>query len=189
MRHVAFGLTLLLSLSLAGCASPEDQAEQKLEELRTALVEGTECPGLFTIFDQIDENATAFSTAQGEVINVGCFSRASERTDGGLADAAPDSPWLGVPGETVKPSAECEDAAIVAAGEADSTRAEPLINATLDSCQSVSEWMSVLALHPGVMGMVEGWIPDLLGLQSACFSYIDSAVCRDALAVGLEVGP
>jgi hypothetical protein len=181
----------LAGLLLVGCSTsaPSDQSAAHLEDLRVSIDDGAECPELFVIFDRIDESAEVFSVAQGELINVGCFSRDSERNDAELEGQAPNSPWLGVPGEEVTPSASCNDAAMAAARETDSARAEPLITATLDACVSVNEWMSALALYPGVMGMMDGYIPQLLDLQSACHGYIGAAVCRDALALGLDVGP
>lgn len=177
-------------LLLAGCAtaSPSERAAEQLDELRTSIADGTECSELFGMFKQMDESSDSWDAARGEIVNVGCISRDSERNDGDLADAAPGSPWLGVPGETVTPSAACVGAAKAAAAETDSTKADPLIIATLDSCESVDEWMSVLELHPGVMGMKDGTIPQLLDLQSACYDNMETAVCGDALALGLKVG-
>lgn len=155
--------------------------------MRAAINDGADCPDLFTILDGIDEQDSAFPTAQGELINIGCYTRTSARTDGDLRSAAPDSPWLGVPGERVQVSAGCAEAAQAAADEPDVDRAEPLIAATLDACTSVSEWMSAIETYPGVMGMTEGYIPQLLDVQSACYSYPSTAVCTDATNLGLDV--
>lgn len=143
---------------------------------------------MFELFDTIDEDSSEFSSAQGELINVGCYSRTSERNDAELSEVAPDSPWLGVPGTRVTPSEACSQAAIAAANETDSLRAEPLIAATLDACVSVDEWMSVVEEYPGIMGMADGSLPQLLDLQVVCYSYIDSAVCQDAADRGIDVG-
>jgi hypothetical protein len=160
-----------------------------LAELRSAIDAGVECPGLFETFDRINENSPDFSDAQGEMINIGCYMRDSQRNDAELAAQAPDSPWLGVPGEQVTPAETCTQAAVAAASEADAERAEPLIAATLDACTSVDEWMSVVQLHPGVMGMTDGYIPQLVDLQAVCYTYVETAVCQDAVARNLDVGP
>jgi len=200
-RLLAFSAIGIAALSIVGCSASGapavssqapnsgDTDVARLEILRAAIDEGDECAELFAVLDQMDEGADAFPTAQGELRNVGCYTRDAERNDKGLAAQALDSPWLGVPGEKVAPSAACIGSAEVAAKELDSMLAEPLIAATLDACTSVDEWMSVLAMYPGVMGMVEGSIPQLLDLQSACYSYVDSAVCQDALTRDLDVGP
>lgn len=183
--------TLASVLLLAGCttASPSDLAAEKLDELRTSIAAGAECSELNPIFDQIEETSEVFSTAQGELINIGCTYLGAERTDSDLANMAPGSPWLGVPGQKVSPSTECTDSAKIAAAETDVTKADPLIIATLDSCESVDEWMSVLELHPGIMGMMDGYIPQLMDLESVCYSNAKSTVCKDALALGLNIGP
>lgn len=186
-----FGAAIVV-LALTGCSAADpagDTSPAQLKELRGAIADGDDCTALFAVFDQIDEDGEAFPDAQGELINVGCHTRGSQRTDADLAAQAPGSPWLGVPGEEVSPSEVCKATAQAAAAEKDSTRAEPLIAATLDDCVSVDEWMSVLALHPGVMGMAPGYIPQLLDLQTVCYTYTDSAVCQDALGRGLKVGP
>lgn len=180
------------ALVLAGCSatqSVEDDSAAQLEQLQAAIADGDDCGALFAVFDEIDEDGEAFPDAQGELVNVGCYMRDSQRNDAELAAQAPDSPWLGVPGKEVVPSQACDTAAQVAAAEVDPTLAEPLIAATLDACTSVDEWMSVLAVHPGVMGMAPGFIPQLMDLESACYSYVDSAVCQDALGRGVSVGP
>lgn len=192
MKRLFAGVGICIAvLIVTGCSASTstDQSAEQLDDLRSAIESGAECTELFSVFDQIDEDAEDFPTAQGEMANVGCYSRDSARSDSELEAQAPDSPWLGVPGEVVTPSAQCSDAAGAAAGETDSTRAEPLIAATLAACQSVDEWMSVLALQPGVMGMADGYIPQLLDLQSVCYSYIETVVCQDALARGIAVGP
>lgn len=178
-------------LVAAGCSAqaPAVREAGSLDDLRAAIDDGADCAQLFAIFDGIDEQGAEFSTAQGELINVGCYTRTSERNDAELPSLAPDSPWLGVPGREVTPSSDCTSASVAAANESDAERAEPLIAATLDACVSVDEWMSALALHPGVMGMSEGYMPQLLDLQSVCYSYVESAVCQDALARDLAVGP
>jgi len=185
----AMAITSILLLAGCATASPSERAAEQLDELRTSIADGTECYELFDMFKQIDESSDSWDTARGEMVNVGCFSRDSERSDGDLADAASEGPWLGVPGETVTPSAACLAAAKAAAAETDSTKADPLIIATYDACESVNEWMSVLALHPGMMGLSDGYIPKLSDLELACYSYVETAVCKDALALGLKVGP
>ncbi|KAA9134405.1 hypothetical protein [Microbacterium caowuchunii] len=191
-RASALTSTAILTLALAGCSGSmlaENRGGDQLSNLRTAIESNADCAELFSLLDQIDEDADAYPSAQGELVNIGCFMRDSTRNDADLAAQAPDSPWLGVPGKEVEPSLTCISAAETAANEADSTRAEPLIAATLDSCQSVDEWMSVITAHPGVMGMMDGYIPQLMDLQSACYSYVGAAVCQDALARGVRVGP
>lgn len=180
---------VFIALVLAGCGPTVQQVDDvspaQLEQLQAAIADGDSCEALFRLFDQMDESGEGFADAQGELRNVGCFTRGSERTDSDLAAEAPGSPWLGVPGEEVTPSTTCNAAARAAAAELDSDRAESLIAATLDACVTVDEWMSVLAIHPGVMGMVPGYIPQLQDIQLVCYSYMDSAVCQDASRRGL----
>ncbi|MBH0115814.1 hypothetical protein I6E52_03030 [Salinibacterium sp. NG253] len=189
-----FSVSVLASvLLLAGCSSvvsptPVSDAE-KLEDLRTTIAEGAECSELTPLFALIAENSDEFPSAQGEMINIGCTYVGAERTDSELSSVAPGSPWLGVPGERVTPSTTCTDSAKVAAAETDVTKADPLIIATLDHCETVSEWMSALELHPEVMGMMQGYIPQLIDLESVCYANVESAVCTDALEMGLAVGP
>lgn len=186
-----FATVIFSLLVAAGCSAqaPAVRGAGSLDDLRAAIDDGADCAQLFAIFDGIDEQGAESSTAQGELINVGCYTRTSERNDAELSSLAPDSPWLGVPGREVTPSSDCTSASVAAANESDAERAEPLIAATLDACVSVDEWMSALALHPGVMGMSEGYNPQLLDLQSVCYSYVESAVCQDALARDIAVGP
>lgn len=154
--------------------------------LREQIAAGSDCPDLFAVFDGIPEGSPDFGVAQGELINIGCYTRDSTRNDG---DEQASGPWRGVPGERVTPASACSSSAEAAAAETDATAAEPLISATLDACTTVSEWMSAIQDHPGVMGMADGFIPQLLDLQTVCYSYPDTAVCRDAVALGLDVGP
>lgn len=185
MKHKSLGIIVLgAMLALSSCGA---SASGQLEDLRAGIDSGDECPQLFKIFDEIPEDAAEFPDAQGEMRNVGCHTRTSERTDGDLAESAPDSPWLGVPGERVALSEECEAAAEAAAGETDPDAAEALIAETLEACGSANEWMSALQEHPGVMGLVEGYIPKLSDLQLVCSHYPDSATCEDAAAQGLDV--
>ena len=191
-RRVNFLTIGVLALAITACSSPPPPAEdpvQRLDGLRAAIDDGADCPDLFALLDQMDEESSEYPSAQGELRNVGCFMRDSERSDTALQSQAAGSPWLGVPGQEVVPATGCLDAAGAAALESDSTLAEPLIAATLDACQTVDEWMSALALEPGMLGMTPGYIPQLLDLQSVCYSYIESAVCQDAIARGIEVGP
>jgi len=191
-RRSGFAVVSLLVLTLAGCTGApgaREGGETQLESLQQAIDAGAKCPDLLRMLDEIDEDATEFSSAQGELINVGCFTRDSARNDAELSAEASASPWLGVPGQEVSPSAHCTEASAAAAREIDATAAEPLIAETLNACVTVDEWMSALASHPGMMGMTEGYIPRLLDLETVCYEYIDSAACQDALARGLEVGP
>lgn len=89
-----------------------------------------------------------------------------------------DYTWRGVPGEKVTPSEACEAAAVAAAEEEDMFVQDDLITVTLEECLSVSEWMSVVEMHPDAM---DGSKPDIDTLMVACWDYEETVVCADAL--------
>ena len=190
MRKLAgLGAVVLFASLLAGCSTPVDTSNAGLlAKLRADIHANVDCPELYKTFDQIDENSVQFSSAQGQMINIGCYTTTSARNDAKLASLAPGSPWLGVPGKVVTPSDGCIQSVSAAADVMDNDLAEPLIAASLDACGSVNEWMSALQKHPGAMGMIDGYIPQLLDLQTVCYTYIKSKVCQDALSLGISVG-
>lgn len=89
-----------------------------------------------------------------------------------------DYTWRGVPGERVTPSEACEAAAVAAAEEEDMFVQDDLITVTLEECLSVSEWMSVVEMHPDAM---DGSKPDIDTLMVACWDYEETVVCAEAL--------
>ena len=89
-----------------------------------------------------------------------------------------DYTWRGVPGERMTPSEACEAAAVAAAEEEDMFVQDDLITVTLEECSSVSEWMSVVEMHPDAM---DGSKPDIDTLIVACWDYEETVVCADAL--------
>lgn len=79
-------------------------------------------------------------------------------------------------------SAECNTAMERAASERDSARAEPLIDATLDACQSAEEWLTALRDHPEAMGLTSRATIGEVDLQSACVPRnSNTRVCKDAV--------
>jgi hypothetical protein len=181
---------VFVALTIGSCAGTQPDAAPnvgQLDSLREAIDAGAECSELFAQFDRIDEDSEEFAAAQGELAAVGCATPDSARTDAEPAPEAPSGPWPGVPGNEVEPSPDCKEAGEAAALETDSTEAEPLIETTLYACITVDEWMSVLAVQPGIMGMRSGYIPQLVDLESVCYAYIESPVCQDALARGIEL--
>lgn len=172
-RTYAVLAALAAALSLSSCsATPTDP----LSELRTAINAGKECPELFPLLKAIPNS----DAAQGEMRNIGCYTVSSKRTDAERAAIDPNSDWIGVPGgKRVEVSNECLDASKQAANEVDSEASEPLILRTLEACQDTNEWLSALAKYPGVMGMVEGYIPSLTDIEVACGVDRNTAVCAD----------
>lgn len=83
----------------------------------------------------------------------------------------------GTAGEDV--SAECVESMRVAAAESDPSRADPLIGATLDACKTAEEWLAALREHPGAMGLTERATIDEATLEVPCWSFAETAVCRD----------
>lgn len=168
---------LAAALSLSSCsATPTDQ----LSDLRSAINAGQECPELFPLLKAIPADSPASEDAQGEMRNIGCYSKSSERTDAERAAIDPNSDWIGVPGgKHVEVSNECLDASKRAANEVDSEASEPLIRRTLEACQGTNEWLSALANYPGVMGMAEGYIPSVTDIEVACMVHPGTAVCKD----------
>jgi hypothetical protein len=73
----------------------------------------------------------------------------------------------------------CVESMRTAAAEKDSTKAEPLIAATLDACSTGDEWLNALREHPGAMGLTERATIDESSAEIACYAYPDTAVCRD----------
>lgn len=194
-RTAPLGALLIPVALLVGCTSTssEPSAADTLAELRDEATAGTGCSELFAIFEQIDEQVEEFAHAKGEMVAVGCGTRNSERYDGGDPGSASiddlTSKWFGVHGTYATPSEQCASAASTAAAEPDATAAESLIAATLDACTSVDEWMSSLQDFPGMMGLTDGYVPIVMDVQSACYSYPDTRVCADAASLGIEVGP
>ena len=82
-------------------------------------------------------------------------------------------------------SEQCEGSMRRAAAEPDSTKADPLIRATLTACSSADEWLAALELHPGAMGLNERAEIGEMDLQVACFGYENTRVCRDAAERGM----
>ncbi|WP_426734425.1 hypothetical protein [Glutamicibacter sp. 2E12] len=194
----ATGVALAVSIVLAGCSTPSSSStnslepatseapETQLDALLTGIDSGTDCPGLFPLLKAIPADTPQSEQAQAEMRNIGCFSRSSERTDAQRGAVDPDSAWIGVPGgESVDLSEACETPAARAAQVIDADAAEVLIEKTLENCSTVNEWMSALQKYPGVMGMVDGYIPSVTDLQVACINYPQSAVCKDAMKLGL----
>ncbi|MGV2855393.1 hypothetical protein ACNPON_17585 [Glutamicibacter sp. AGC13] len=181
MKKFIAGMSMgLLLLALAGCTTPESQ----LSELRSAIDEGKNCPELLPLLKAIPSSEVASEEAQAEMRNIGCFSISSERTDAERSAVDPDSAWLGVPGgQRVEVSAECSDASVAAAKETDSDASELLIRETLEACSTVNEWLSALQDNPGVMGMVDHYIPSSTDVQVACMNYPGAAVCEDAASL------
>lgn len=169
--------TVAAAIGLASCsAAPTDQ----LSELRSAITAGKECPELFPLLKAISANTPASEEAQGEMRNIGCYSRSSERTDAERSAIDPKSDWIGVPGgKRVEVSSECLDASKKAANEVDSEAAETVILRTLEVCQGTNEWLSALTKYPGIMGMGEGYIPSVSDLEVACMVHSNTAVCAD----------
>lgn len=176
-RTYAVLAALAAALSLSSCsATPTDQ----LSDLRSAINAGQECPELFPLLKAIPADNPASEDAQGEMRNIGCYSRSSERNDAERAANDPKSDWIGVPGgKRVEVSVECLSASKRAASEVDSEAAEKLIRRTLEACQSTNEWLSALAEYPGVMGMEDGYIPSATDIEVACMVHSDTAVCAD----------
>jgi len=163
----------VVAVSLSSCsATPADP----LSDLRSAINAGKECPELFPLLKAIPNS----DDAQGEMRNIGCYTVSSKRTDAERAAIDPNSDWIGVPGgKRVEVSKECLDASKRAANEVDSEAAETLIRRTLEACQGTNEWLSAVAKYPGVMGMVEGYIPSVTDIEVACGVHPDTAVCTD----------
>lgn len=177
------GITLA---TLSGCSTKEDGT--LLESLQASIEKGADCEKLYEIRDEIDKNSQEYVDANKELRAISCISRFSQRSNSQAATANFESHWKGVPGKKVTPAQTCIAAAEAASSEKNSTLAEPLIVATLDACTSVDEWMSVVTIYPGVVGRVQGYIPELLNLQSACYRNVDKAVCQDAVNRGIDLG-
>lgn len=79
-----------------------------------------------------------------------------------------------------EPSAACSEAMAGAAAEPDPGKADLLISATLQICSTAPEWLGGLADEPGAMGLTERATIDQGSVQTPCFAYPDTAVCRDA---------
>lgn len=172
-RTYAVITALAAALSLSSCSA---KTTDPLSELRSAINAGKECPELFPLLKAIPNS----DEAQGEMRNIGCYTVSSTRTDAERSKTAPNSDWIGVPGgKRVEVSNECLDASKQASNEVNSDAAEPLIRRTLEACQSTNEWLSALAKYPGVMGMVEGYIPSVTDIEVACGVHPDTAVCKD----------
>ncbi|MGH3654588.1 hypothetical protein [Glutamicibacter sp.] len=183
MKKFIAGMSMgLLLLALAGCTTSESQ----LSDLRSAIDEGKNCPELFPLLKAISSSEVASEEAQAEMRKIGCFSISSERTDAQRGAVDPDSAWIGVPGgESVDVSEACETPAARAAQVIGSDAAEALIKKTLENCSTVNEWLSALETYPGLMGMVDGYIPSVTDVQVACINYPASTVCNDAEKIGL----
>lgn len=82
-------------------------------------------------------------------------------------------------------SEACETAMKAAADETDSAKADPLIADTLSACTTADEWLDGVRAYPGVMGLNERAEIGATELQSACFVYEDTPVCKDAVEQGL----
>jgi len=183
-------LFLALASTLASCASAN---EARLSDLRDGIAAGDECHSLFAIFEQVDEDSSQFREAQDAMRTVGCYTRDADRSDGGDPSSwtidDPNSPWFEVHGEPVKLSTPCDQASAAAAAELDSTKADPLISASLYGCSTADEWMTALETYPGILGMMSPYTPIVLDLQSVCFGEnLDAPVCHDAASIGVDVG-
>lgn len=84
-------------------------------------------------------------------------------------------------------AASCDAAMATAAAEPDSTAAQPLIEATLSSCSTASEWLAALRLHPAAMGVAGPEYISEMDLQIVCSAdgVAGTPVCADARAAGL----
>ncbi len=82
-------------------------------------------------------------------------------------------------------SAACDDAMVAAEVHTGVDRAEPTIVASLDACGSPQEWLTALQLHPGAINLTDvAWVGDV-HLRTACHSFPDTAVCRQAAVQGI----
>lgn len=174
MKRISAGLAAVgVALSLSSCSAT---TTDPLSDLRSAINAGKECPELFPLLKAIPNS----DDAQGEMRNIGCYTVSSTRTDAERSKTDPNSDWIGVPGgKRVEVSNECLDASKRASNEVDSEAAETLIRRTLEACHDTNEWLSALAKYPGVMGMVEGYIPSVTDIEVACGVHPDTAVCED----------
>lgn len=183
MNRFVGGVSIVaIVLALTACSTPEGQ----LADLRGAISDGNECAELFPMLKAISADKQESEDAQAEMRNIGCFTTSSERTDAARSAVDPQSAWIGVPdGQRVVVSAECSEASMLAAEEIGSEKAELLIQRTLEECESLDEWLSALEEYPGVMGMVDGYIPSVTEVQSACIFHSSTPVCRDAADRGI----
>lgn len=87
-------------------------------------------------------------------------------------------------------SLNCENAMAQASGEEDSTKAQPLIEATTTACSGVDEWMTALRAYPAALGRTER-SADETALVSLCGTedVADTPVCSEAYERGLSPTP
>lgn len=156
-----------VALTLSACGSADEAPAADSTGDGETTIDNTEVPA----DDEPAEDASA-DIDDGD-------ASSDEKNEPEASTVRPaDYTWRGVPGERVTPSEACEAAAVAAAEEEDMFVQDDLITVTLEECSSVSEWMSVVEMHPDAM---DGSKPDIDTLMVACWDYEETVVCADAL--------
>lgn len=166
-----------VALTLSACGSADEAPAADSTDDGETTIDNTEVPAddESTEGDEPVDGLTEDASAD---IDDGDAS-SDEKNEPEASTVRPaDYTWRGVPGEKVTPSEACEAAAVAAAEEEDMFVQDDLITVTLEECSSVSEWMSVVEMHPDAM---DGSKPDIDTLMVACWDYEETVVCADAL--------
>lgn len=184
MKRIFIGMLSILAVLATTSCSPTPS--EQLSDLQSSIAAGTDCPELFPQLKAIPSYTTAAESAQAEMRNIGCFTRSSERTDAKRSANSPGSAWIGVPnGKRVEVSPSCLDVVQAGSDIVDSDSAEGFIVRSLVDCSDTDEWLSALQQYPGLMGMVDNYIPSVTDIQVACMNYPNTRVCIDARKRGL----
>lgn len=167
-------LCTLLAACGDGISGKDDAAT--VDDVVVAIASGADCRHIFEVRNRMDPKDPDRPLANEHLQSVGCFHIDSDRTT--------DEPNP-LTGNVEVVSESCRDAMRTAEAEPDSTRADPLIDATLSACSTAEEWVEALRLHPGAMGLSTAAVVSELHLQIVCYDQAGTPVCVDAAARGL----
>lgn len=166
-----------VALTLSACGSADEAPAADSTGDGETTIDNTEVPAHDEPAEDDDPVDEPAEDASADIDDGDASSDEKNEPEASTVRPA-DYTWRGVPGEKVTPSEACEAAAVAAAEEEDMFVQDDLITVTLEECSSVSEWMSVVEMHPDAM---DGSKPDIDTLMVACWDYEETVVCAEAL--------